>query len=92
MKPCSGRQGEEIDASGGDVLAHRARLNLEARVAQFIEQFSVQQMHLPQVRCRRVTRDARAVFHRRARMRVALDAKPGDEANNELVRLAEAVF
>jgi hypothetical protein len=49
------------------------------------------QMHLPQVRDARVLRLARQVLHRHAKMRIALDAQPGDQPNPVAARLAETV-
>ena len=49
------------------------------------------QVHLPEVGLRGITRHARAVLHRHAHMSVTLDTKTGNEANAILRRLAEAV-
>jgi len=41
----------------------------------------VDQMHLTQVRLRRVARDAGAMLHGRAAMRSAIDALPGGQSD-----------
>ena len=48
-------------------------------------------VHLPQVRLVRVDRDARAVLHGDARMRVTFDAESRDQADRLLIRFGHAV-
>src|SRR5262245_33961704 len=48
-------------------------------------------MNLTQVRLARIARHARAMLDRRARVRVALDAEAGEEANARAVRLRQRV-
>jgi hypothetical protein len=54
-------------------------------------QLGVDEMHLTQVRLRRVTPDARAVLDRLALMGIARDAAPGQELDALLIRLAHRV-
>ena len=44
--------------------------------AQLLVQLGVDQMHMTQVRLRRVARNARAMLHGRAAMRIAVDTLP----------------
>src|SRR3546814_8316106 len=74
-----------------DVLADLARPDVEPLRLQLVEQFGVDQVDLPEVRLGRVARDARAVLHRLAEMRVAGDTEAGDEADLGLIGLAERV-
>ena len=54
----------------------------EARGAQLVVQFGVDEVHLAEIRLDRVTRDPRAVLHRHAQVRVALDAEPDAAAGS----------
>jgi hypothetical protein len=49
------------------------------------------QMNLPKIRRMRRTCEPRAVLDRRAEMRIALDAAPGNEPNHELIGFAHRV-
>ena len=71
MQPRAGWQREQIDAARRDVLAEVTRHHRVAACAQFLEQLSVDEMHLAQVRLGRIARHARTMFHRRATMGVA---------------------
>ena len=48
---------EQVDAAGRDVLADLTRLDRVTLVPQLVEQLGVHQVHLSQVRLRRVLRD-----------------------------------
>jgi hypothetical protein len=65
---------KQIDASRRNVLAHLAGAHGEPGGAQFLKQFLVNQVHLPQIRRVAEFQDAGEVLDRRAGMRVALDA------------------
>ena len=91
MQPRAGRQGQQIDAGCGDVLAKLAGLNRKTFGAQFVEQFGMNQMHLTQIGLRRVPADARAVLDRLAHMGVAGDTQSLEQANAEARRLAEVM-
>src|SRR3546814_19715743 len=68
-----------------DVLADLARPDVEPLRLQLVEQFGVDQVDLPEVRLGRIARDARAVLHRLAEMRVAGD----NEARSEERRVGK---
>jgi hypothetical protein len=87
----AGRQRQQVDAFGGDVLTEVGRLYRKAPGAQFIEQFDMQQMHLAQIGLRRILADARAMLDRLAEMGVAGDTQSGQQANARTRRLAEVM-
>ena len=89
MQPRAGRQGQQIDARGGDALAEVGRPNDETLLAKLIEQFGVDQMHLAQIGLRRIPADARTMLDRLAHMRVAGDLKTLEQAYAQARRLAE---
>jgi hypothetical protein len=72
-------------------IEHIFKNDIEASRVQLVEQLGVNEMDLPEVRLRRVDRDAGAVLHRFAAMGVALDAETGQKPNRALHRLAEAM-
>jgi hypothetical protein len=78
---CSDRQREQIQTTGGDVLAHLARSDLKASSVKLIVQFAVNQMHLSQVRLGRIGGNPRAMLDRHARVRVTFNAQTGKQAN-----------
>ena len=55
--------------------------------AQLVVQLGVDQVHLAQVGLGRIARDARAVLHRHAHVRVAFDAEPGQQRDAGAVDL-----
>ena len=63
----------------------------KARLPQFVVQFAVDQVHLTQIRLRRIARHPRTVFYRRAEMRVALDPEPLDQPDAVLVGFDQCV-
>jgi len=87
MEPRARRQREQVHAARRDVLAHLPWRDGEARGPQLVVQLGVDQVDLPEVRPARVACHPRAMLHGRARMRVALDAEPGDETDALLGRL-----
>lgn len=48
------RQRQKVNAFGRNVLADVARGKIETKGCQFVEQFSVNQMHLAKVRLQRI--------------------------------------
>ena len=58
VQTCSGWQGQQVNAGGGDVLAEIAGPHREIGGHQFLEQLGVQQVHLPQIRLARIAGDA----------------------------------
>ena len=91
VQPRVARQTQECEAARGDVLAEVAGCEAEAGGEQFVVQFHGEKVHLPQVRLRGIDGDARAMFHGRAGVGVAVDAVSGHEANAIDDRLAERV-
>src|SRR2546430_5417606 len=89
MQSRAGRQGQQINAGGRDVLAKLARLYRKAFRGQLVEQFGMNQMHLTQIGQLRVLADARAVLERLAHMGVAGDTQSLEQANAAARRLAE---
>jgi hypothetical protein len=68
---------EEIEAAGRDVLAHLSGGDAETGGAELVVQFGVKQVDLTQVGLLRIAGHPRAVLDRRAGVRIALDAEPG---------------
>src|SRR5436190_13097332 len=91
MQSRAGRQGQQINAGGRDVLAKLARLYRKAFRGQLVEQFGMNQMHLTQIGQLRVLADARAVLERLAHMGVAGDTQSLEQAYAETGRLAEVM-
>src|SRR6185503_5125274 len=83
------RQFEKSDAERRDIFAQLAGRNGETGLVQFIQQFRMNEMDLPQVRLVRIARDARAMFHRHTAMRVAFNAFPTDQPNRRARLFAE---
>ena len=75
MEPRAGREAEQIDARGCDVLAHLACLHLKASLPQLVVQFCVDQMDLAQIGRGRVSRYPRAMLDGRTLMRVTFDTE-----------------
>ena len=69
----------------------RPGLHLEAAVAQLGVDLGVHQVHLSQIRLRRIARDARAVLDGGPEMRVAFDPEPGEQLDGVDRRLGERV-
>lgn len=90
-EPGARRQGQQIEAAGGDVLAHVARPDLEPLCDQRLVQFGVKQMDLAQVGLRRIASHPRPMLDGHAGMTVALHAKPGQQGDRGLFRLGKAV-
>jgi hypothetical protein len=92
----AGRQREQLDAARGDVLPQHARPDREAGGRELVVELRMDQVDLPQVRLRGVSRHPGAVSDRLAEMRVALDAEPREQSDRvraglrERVRLAPA--
>ena len=66
VKQGSRREIEKVDARCGDVLSQRPGSDRKAAGVQFVEQFALEQVHLPQIWLRRISRHSRTVLHRRA--------------------------
>src|SRR5713101_2698688 len=91
MEQGPGREREEVDLPRGDVLTHLARGDGETSRREVIVQLAVDQMHLTEVRPRCLLRQAPTMFHRRAAVRIAFDAEPGEQPDEVPRLLAEGV-
>src|SRR3954452_7500300 len=91
MQPSPARQLQQVDTRGGDVLAEIAGPYGEARRMHFVEQLGVHQMHLAQIRLRRIPADVRTMLDGLAHMGVAIDAQSLDEPDAEARDLAEVM-
>ena len=90
-KPRAGAKRQQVNAARGHILPDIARLECEALWREFFEDFGMQQMKLAQIGLRRITRDAGAMLHRNPSMRIAFDAKPGEQLQAFNRLLAEAM-
>lgn len=90
-EPGARRQGQQIEAAGGDVLAHVARPDPEPLCDKGLVQFGVNQMDLAQVRLRRIASHARPMLDGHARMTVVLHATPRQQGDRRLFRLGKAM-
>jgi hypothetical protein len=63
----------------------------EAPSVQFLQQLVLEQVHLPEVRLRRVARHTRPMLHGDTGVRVAFDAEPFDEGEARFGVLAEGM-
>jgi hypothetical protein len=84
-------KGQEVDAAGGDVLAHLASADRKAAVPQFIVQLSMDEVDLAQVGLLGVAGDAGAVLHGGPGVGIALDAETGEEADALIGGFGEGV-
>src|SRR5258708_38945918 len=91
MQPRAGRQRQEFEARSADVLAEIAGLHVEALGAQFVEQLGMDQMHLAQIRLRRILAYPRAMLDRLAHMGVAGDTETGQQPDAQARRLPELI-
>jgi hypothetical protein len=79
MQPRACGKAKQVDAACNDILSHLARRHCKTRIGQFIVQFGMDQMHLPQIGLARIARDTGAMLHAHALMRITRDAKPGEK-------------
>jgi hypothetical protein len=85
-------QGEQVDASGRNILAQLTRSDLEALLPQLVEQLRLDQVDLAKVGLRWVCRHTGTVLHRDTGVRVTGD--PDSRQQPDLVHdgLAEAML
>ena len=69
---------QQVEPDGGDVLAELTGLDVGR---DLVEELRLDEMHLPQVRLRRIASDTRAVLDRLAHVRVAIDPKSCEKAD-----------
>ena len=75
------RQVQQSQSAGADVFAEVRAANRKTLPGQLVEQFRMNQVHLPQVGLRRITRHTRAVLHRRAGMSVTRHTQAFEQDN-----------
>ncbi len=85
-------QGEEIDASRGDVFSELSRTNAKTLRVQLVEQLGVDQVNLTKVRLVGVNPDAGPVLDKRPLMPIALDAEAGHDFDCGRRLLRKAMF
>jgi hypothetical protein len=69
-----GRQGQEIETAG-NILAEYPRANVKPPRREFVEQFLMDEMDLPEIGLGRVGSDPRTVPYRLAHMGIALNPR-----------------
>jgi hypothetical protein len=87
----AGREAEQVDVTGRDVLADVTGAYVEARGDELVMELALDQVHLPEVGLCRVDRHPRAMLDRRAAVGVTLHAEAGDEQHLVDGRLREVV-
>ena len=85
-------QTQQIDTARRDVLTQLARAHRKALLRQFLKQFFVHQVHLPQVGLRGVFCNPRTMLDRHTTVRIAFDTEPHEQADPQDRRLAESVL
>lgn len=75
------RQTEQIDAARTNIFTHVAGFDPKTLLAKLLEQFGMDQMHLPKVRLGGVGCYARAVLNRGPLVCIAFDTKPGKDGD-----------
>jgi hypothetical protein len=87
------RQGKQVDAARCHVFSDRAGLDIEAACAKLVEQFLVDQMHLPQIRyIRTFGPDVIAMLHLLAHVRIPFHTEASYKADRQLIGFAESVI
>ena len=81
------RQPKQVETGGDDVLAHFPGGDVEALLAQLDVQLGVDQVHLAQVRLRRVRGHPAAVLHGGPGVRIACTPSPGSRMISSLTVL-----
>lgn len=78
-KLCTGTQAQQVDALGGDVLAHLAGSNGVSEFQHLGQEFLLKQVHLPKVGLCRVPGDSRPVFDGDTEVGIIPNAMARDE-------------
>lgn len=86
------RHTEQVDTSGGDVLPHVSRPDLEPDAAELVVELGMNEVDLPEVGPGRITAYPRSVLHGCAEVRVAFYTEPGHKGDGFSGWLGEAVF
>ncbi len=86
------RKPKQVNPACGDIFAHLTGQYWHSLGRDFIVQFAVDQMHLPQIGLRRVLGDTTTVLHRGSHVRVTFYAETCKQRNLRLARLDQRVF
>jgi hypothetical protein len=84
------RQGQEVDASGKDILAKRPWANLKALRDEFLEQLLMDEMDLPEIWLGRVGTDPGSVLYGLAAMGISVNPETFQEPDRRLAVLLNA--
>lgn len=84
-QPRAGRQAEQINPLGGDILPHLPGRKRETAPAQLVVQFGMDEVNLAKIGLMRIPGHPRAVLDGRSRMRVIFNAKPGEQPDRPLI-------
>jgi len=82
-------QGQQIHAVRADIFAEVAGAHRKTTGHQLFKQFTLQQMHLPQIGLTGIARHTRAMLHGHTRMGVTFHTQARNEFDNGLRQLAE---
>ena len=91
MKFCPSRKLQEIDAFGRDVFAEFSGADIEAEIAELIEQLRLYEVDLPVVRNVSVLSCEVAMLDKGSGMRIPFDAMSFDETHAPQVSFTEAM-
>lgn len=92
MQARARRQFQQLQTARRDVLADSAGKKLIAGSSEFFEQLGMYQMHLAQIRPRWIFTHTYAMLHLCSGMCVTADANTGDQFDDRLIWLCEAMF
>jgi hypothetical protein len=76
VQPRADWQAQQVNAPRGDILPHLASAHGEPARPEFVVQFSMHEVHLPQIGLARIARHTRAMLHGCAHVRVTLHPQP----------------
>ena len=85
------RQREQVDAAGGDVLAHGAGDDVDSLSGKFRKEFLVEEVNLAQIWRSGIFADAIAVAYGSSGVGITFDAEAGNQLNLRLGLLGECV-
>lgn len=91
VQPGAAGQAEEVQAAGGDVLAHLPRCDIEAAISQLVVELGMNEVDLPQVRLCRVGPNSGAMLHGHPGVRIVVHPDTGDKVDAVRIQLAECV-
>jgi hypothetical protein len=86
------RKPKQVNPARGDIFAHLTGQYGHSLGSNFVVQFAVDQMHLPQIGLRRVFGNTAAVLHGGSHVRITFYAETFKQGNLWLTRLDQGVF